>query len=71
MLLLLWYKRSKIVPITGLLVSLTVKANVFIFCDGTPHDEVSIKNDDTAKRTALKNAGYQVLSWYYKYSLDE
>lgn len=46
------------------------KPNVFIFCDGTPHDDGSIKHDDTAKRAALKNAGYQVLSWYYKDSLD-
>ena len=27
--------------------------------------------DDTEKRNALKNAGYQVLVWYYKNSLDE
>jgi superfamily II DNA/RNA helicase len=47
------------------------KPNVFIFCDGTPHDDPEIKNDDIAKRSALKNAGYQVLSWYYKEALDE
>jgi superfamily II DNA/RNA helicase len=47
------------------------KPNVYIFCDGTPHDDEAIKTDDKQKRNALKNAGYQVLSWYYKDSLDE
>lgn len=47
------------------------KPNVFIFCDGTPHDNPETKKDDFEKRSALKNAGYQVLSWYYKDSLDE
>ncbi len=47
------------------------KPNVFVFCDGTPHDNSNVKKDDAEKRTALKNAGYQILSWYYKDSLDE
>lgn len=47
------------------------KPNVFIFCDGTPHDNADIKKDDVEKRAALKNAGYQILSWYYKDSLEE
>lgn len=47
------------------------KPNICIFCDGTPHDENCIMEDDTEKRNALKNAGYQVLVWYYKDSLDE
>ena len=46
------------------------KPNVFVFCDGTPHDNPEVKKDDTIKRAALKNAGYQVLSWYYKDSLE-
>jgi hypothetical protein len=46
------------------------KPNVFVFCDGTPHDNPEVKKDDTIKRTALKNAGYQVLSWYYKDPLE-
>lgn len=45
------------------------KPNVFIFCDGTPHDNPEVKKDDAAKRAALKNAGYQILSWYYMDSL--
>jgi len=47
------------------------KPNVCIFCDGSPHDDSQVKEDDTQKRLALKNAGYQVLSWYYKNSLEE
>ena len=46
------------------------KPNVYIFCDGTPHDKEDVKKDDFEKRTALKNAGYQILSWYYKDSLE-
>ena len=47
------------------------KPNIMIFCDGTPHDNESIKMDDLAKRSALKSAGYQVLTWYYKDDLNE
>lgn len=47
------------------------KPNICIFCDGTPHDENTVQEDDSEKRSALKNAGYQVLTWYYKDSLDE
>jgi superfamily II DNA/RNA helicase len=47
------------------------KPNVFIFCDGTPHDDKNVKQDDLDKRSALKNTGYQVLSWYYKDSLED
>lgn len=47
------------------------KPNIFIFCDGTPHDAADIKKDDFEKRSALKNAGYQILSWYYKESLED
>jgi superfamily II DNA/RNA helicase len=47
------------------------KPNVFIFCDGTPHDNPDVKKDDLDKRAALKNSGYQILSWYYKDSLEE
>lgn len=47
------------------------KPNICIFCDGTPHDDNQIRLDDYEKRKALKEAGYQVLFWYYKDSLDE
>ena len=45
------------------------KPNVCVFCDGTPHDEDRVHDDDTEKRKALKNAGYQVLVWHYFDSL--
>jgi very-short-patch-repair endonuclease len=47
------------------------KPNVCVFCDGTPHDDKRVMDDDKSKREALKNAGYQVLSWYYKNPLDQ
>jgi len=47
------------------------KPNVFIFCDGMPHDNTDTQKGDSEKRAALKNVGYQILSWYYKDSLEE
>lgn len=47
------------------------RPNICIFCDGTPHDQIAIQQDDSEKRKALKDAGYQVLTWHYKQSLDE
>ncbi len=47
------------------------KPNVLIFCDGTPHDNLTIIKTDKDKRDALKQAGYQVLVWTYKDSLEE
>ncbi len=47
------------------------KPNICIFCDGSPHDKDTVKEDDMEKRNALKAAGYQVLTWYYMDSLDE
>lgn len=46
------------------------RPNVYVFCDGTPHDDAHVRKDDLVKRTALRQAGYQVLSWYYKEPLD-
>lgn len=47
------------------------KPNICVFCDGTPHDKDIVKEDDLEKRSALKSAGFQVLSWHYSDSLDE
>jgi len=47
------------------------KPNICIFCDGSPHDKDSVKEDDVEKRNTLKAAGYQVLTWHYLDSLDE
>jgi len=47
------------------------KPNIYIFCDGTPHDDPVVKRDDLEKRKALIDTGkYQVLVWYYKDSLE-
>ncbi|MBL7047678.1 MAG: DUF1998 domain-containing protein, partial [Candidatus Marinimicrobia bacterium] len=43
----------------------------WIFCDGTPHDKPSIKEDDREKRDAIRNAGQQVFEYYYMDDLDE
>ena len=46
------------------------KPNIYIYCDGTPHDVKSVQEKDIQNRKALRQAGYQVLVWYYKDSLD-
>jgi hypothetical protein len=45
--------------------------NVWVFCDGTPHDDSTIREDDDAKRQAIINAGGEVLVWHYRDSLEE
>ncbi|MCB8993971.1 MAG: DEAD/DEAH box helicase [Bacteroidales bacterium] len=48
------------------------KPNICIFCDGTPHDDPTVKKDDVEKRKALNDSGkFQVLVWYYKDSLED
>ncbi|MCX6170646.1 MAG: DEAD/DEAH box helicase [Ignavibacteriales bacterium] len=47
------------------------KENACVFCDGTPHDDPIIKKQDALKREALLNAGYDVIVYYYKDSLDD
>jgi superfamily II DNA/RNA helicase len=59
------------IPKMYVLPDFLYKPNVCIFCDGTPHDNNKVMEDDKVKREALKTAGYQVLSWYYKDSLGD
>lgn len=40
--------------------------NIFVFCDGTPHDDPVVQAEDKKKRDALKDRGYQVLVYYCK-----
>ena len=47
------------------------EGNVCVFCDGTPHDEYLLKEQDKEKRNALRNKGYDVIVYYYKDSLDD
>lgn len=42
-----------------------------VFCDGTPHDDKYIKEDDRNKREALRNKGYDVIEYYYKDKLED
>ena len=47
------------------------EGNVCVFCDGTPHDEYLLKEQDKDKRNALRNKGYDVVVYHYKDSLDD
>lgn len=44
--------------------------NVWVFCDGTPHDKPEVKANDKTIRDAIKNRGEQVIVYYYKDNLD-
>jgi superfamily II DNA/RNA helicase len=45
--------------------------DVWVFCDGTPHDQEEIKKQDKAIRDAIKNRGEQVIVYYYKDKLED
>ncbi len=45
--------------------------DVWVFCDGTPHDKPEIKEKDKQQRKAILNHGDQVFVYYYKDNLDE
>lgn len=45
--------------------------NVYVFCDGTPHDNPENKKHDKEIRDAIRNRGDQVVVYYYMDSLDE
>ena len=44
---------------------------IWVFCDGTPHDDPAIKADDEAKRQAIMAMGDEVWVYYYKDTLAE
>jgi len=44
---------------------------IWVFCDGTPHDDPAIKADDEAKRQAIMAMGDEVWVYYYKDNLVE
>ena len=39
--------------------------NIWVFCDGLPHDDHKVAADDRNKRQAIINAGGEVISWHY------
>jgi hypothetical protein len=45
--------------------------DVWVFCDGTPHDDPQVKAEDQVKRQAILNRGDQVFVYYYKENLPE
>lgn len=44
--------------------------NVWVFCDGTPHDEPDVKANDKIVRDAIRNRGDQLIVYYYKDDLE-
>lgn len=45
--------------------------NIWVFCDGTPHDNSEVKANDKVIRDAIRNRGEQVVVYYYKDNLDD
>lgn len=43
---------------------------VLIFCDGSVHDLEKVQEDDKEKRQLLKDAGYDIIEWYYTEPLE-
>ncbi len=45
--------------------------DIWVFCDGTPHDDPKQKKHDDEVRQAIRNRGEQVIEYYYKDNLDD
>jgi len=45
--------------------------DVWVFCDGTPHDDLEVRNKDKKQRSAILNRGDQIFVYYYKDNLEE
>jgi hypothetical protein len=60
-------------PFAGIYVQpdFAYEPNVWVFCDGTPHDDPRVQADDLAKRQAIINAGGEVVVWHYRDSLPD
>lgn len=43
---------------------------IWVFVDGTPHDDPAVQADDQAKRQAIRNAGGEVVVWRYDQDLS-
>ena len=41
-----------------------------IFCDGSVHDETTVKEKDSSKRKCCRDQGYDVIEWHYTESLS-
>ena len=47
------------------------KPDTWVFCDGTPHDDPAVQQDDVEKRKAIKAKGHEVVVYYYKDDLSD
>lgn len=45
--------------------------DTWVFCDGTPHDEIHVQENDETQRKALKDRGDEVIVYYYKDNLAD
>ena len=44
--------------------------DIWVFCDGTPHDKPGVKENDEDLRQRITAKGHQALVYYYKDSFD-
>ena len=42
---------------------------IWIFCDGSPHDDISVRTRDEAQRQLIIARGDEVWSWHYREDL--
>ena len=45
--------------------------DAWVFCDGSPHDDPVVQQDDKKKREAIRNRGDQVIVYNYKQTMEE
>lgn len=45
--------------------------DTWVFCDGSPHDDTKVMDDDAGKREAIRNKGDEVIVYHYKDDLAE
>ena len=43
----------------------TENGPTLIFCDGSVHDDETVRQGDDHKRKLLKDAGYDIIVWHY------
>lgn len=43
--------------------------DIWVFCDGTPHDDASVRDRDRRQRQAILDRGEQVFAWHYREDL--
>lgn len=47
------------------------KPDIFVFCDGTPHDQPETQERDREQRRAMRDRGLQVIVYYYRDDLAQ